>query len=67
VVAKENTSRLQVPAPAMRSLMSNPAVSALFLARMAGRPGRTSLNELARFAGVHQQDARELSSQPVEG
>jgi hypothetical protein len=50
----------------MRSLMVNPALSALFLARMSERLGRTSLNELPRFAGVDQQDARELRTQPME-
>ena len=57
VVAEENTTLLQVPAQAMRSLMGNPALSALFLAKMTERLGRTSINELPRFAGVDQQDA----------
>jgi len=67
VVAEENTTLLQVPAQAMRSLMGNPALSALFLAKMTERLGRTSLNELPRFAGVDQQDARELRTAPAEG
>ena len=67
VVAEEATSLLQVPAKAMRSLMGNPALSALFLAKMTERLGRTSIKELPRFVGVEQQDARELRSQPVEG
>jgi CRP-like cAMP-binding protein len=67
VVAEENTTLLQVPAQAMRVLMGNPALSALFLAKMTERLGRTSLNELPRFAGVDQQDARELRTLPVEG
>jgi len=56
VVAEENTSLLQVPAQAMRSLMGNPALSALFLQDDRAL-GRTSINELPRFAGVDQQDA----------
>ena len=67
VVAEENTTLLQVPAQAMRGLMGNPALSALFLAKMTERLGRTSLNELPRFAGVNQQDALELRTAPVEG
>jgi MFS family permease len=67
VVAEENTSLLQVPAQALRSLMGNPALSALFLAKMTERLGRTSINELPRFAGVDQQDARDLRSMPAEG
>ena len=66
VVAEENTTLLQVPAQAMRGLMGNPALSALFLAKMSERLNRTSLNELPRFAGPDQQDALELRSEPVE-
>jgi CRP-like cAMP-binding protein len=67
VVAEENTTLLQVPAQAMRGLMGNPALSALFLAKMSERLRRTSLNELPRFAGPDQQDALELRSEPAEG
>jgi MFS family permease len=66
VVAAENTSLLQVPAPALRSLMGNPALGALFLAKMSERLGRTTINELPRFAGVDQQDVRDLRTAPVE-
>ena len=66
VVAEENATLLQVPAQALRSLMGNPALSALFLAKMSERLRRTSLNELPRFAGPDQQDARELRSVPAE-
>jgi CRP-like cAMP-binding protein len=66
VVAEENTTLLQVPAQALRSLMGNPALSALFLAKMTERLGRTSINELPRFAGVDQQDALELRTVQVE-
>lgn len=66
VVAAENTSLLQVPAQTLRSLMGNPALSALFLAKMSERLGRTTINELPRFAGVDQQDVRDLRTAPVE-
>jgi len=66
VVAEENTTLLQVPARALRSLMGNPALGALFLAKMTERLGRTSINELPRFAGVDQQDARDLRTLPVQ-
>jgi hypothetical protein len=65
VVAEENTRLLQVPAQAMRSLMGNPALGALFLAKMTERLSRTSINELPRFAGVDQQDARDLRALPA--
>ena len=57
---------LQVPAQALQSLMGNPVLSALFLSKMTERLGRTSLSELPRFAGVDQQDARDLRSVPAE-
>jgi len=66
VVAAENTSLLQVPPQALRSLMGNPALSALFLAKMTERLSRTTINELPRFAGVDQQDVRDLRTTPVE-
>jgi MFS family permease len=66
VVAAENTSLLQVPAQALRSLMGNPALSALFLAKMTERLNRTTINELPRFAGVDQQDVRDLRTAVVE-
>jgi MFS transporter, DHA3 family, macrolide efflux protein len=66
VAAAENTRLLQVPAQALRSLMGNPALSALFLAKMSERLGRTTINELPRFAGVDQQDMRDLRTTPVE-
>jgi CRP-like cAMP-binding protein/Na+/melibiose symporter-like transporter len=66
VVAAETATLLQVPAQALRGLMGNPALSALFLARMTERLGRTSINELPRFAGVDQQDARNLRTIPAE-
>jgi MFS family permease len=65
VVAEENTTLLQVPAQTLRGLMGNPALSALFLARMTERLGRTSINELPRFAGVDQQDALDLRTIPA--
>jgi MFS family permease len=67
VVAEENTSLLQVPAKALRNLMGNPALGALFLAKMTERLGRTSINELPRFAGVDQKDARDLRTAPAAG
>ena len=65
VVAAGNTSLLQVPAQALQSLMGNLVLSALFLSKMTERLGRTSLSELPRFAGVDQQDARDLRAVPA--
>jgi MFS family permease len=66
VVAAENTRLLQVPAQALRSLMGNPALGALLLTKMTERLSRTTINELPRFAGVDQQDVRDLRTTPVE-
>ena len=60
VAAAENSTLLLVPAQVLRSLMGNPALSAIFLAKMTERLNRTSINELPRFAGVDQKDAADL-------
>ena len=67
VVASEPTTLMQVPAQALRSLMSNPAVGAIFLAKMTERLNRSSINELPRFAGYDQQVMRDLRTAPAEG
>jgi len=60
VVTAKATSLLQVPAQAMRDLMGHPALKRLFITKMKERLGRTGVNELPRFVGVDQQDARDL-------
>jgi CRP-like cAMP-binding protein/Na+/melibiose symporter-like transporter len=67
VVATEPTTLMQVPAQTLRSLMSNPAVGAIFLAKMTERLNRSSINELPRFAGYDQQVMRDLRTAPAEG
>jgi len=65
VIAQANTTMVQVPAATLRALMGNPALSQLFLAKMTERLNRTSLSDLPRFAGVDQQDLKELRGEPV--
>ena len=60
VVADQPLTLLQVPADVLRKLMARPALSQLFLAKMSERLGRTSINDLPRFAGPDQKDVREL-------
>jgi CRP-like cAMP-binding protein/sugar phosphate permease len=67
VVAAEPTLLMQVPAQTLRALMSNPAVGAIFLAKMTERLNRSSINELPRFAGYDQQVMRDLRTAPAEG
>ena len=66
VVASESTTLMQVPAQALRGLMSNPAMGAIFLAKMTERLNRSSINELPRFAGYDQQVMRDLRTAPAE-
>ena len=65
VVAEDNAALLQVPAPALRALMANPAVSQLVLSKMSERLSRTSLSELPRFAGLDQENLKELRMTPA--
>lgn len=67
VVAAEPTVLMQVSAQTLRGLMSNPAVGAIFLAKMTERLNRSSINELPRFAGYDQQVMRDLRTAPAEG
>ena len=67
VVAVDRTTLLRIPAQALRGLMSNPLLGALFLAKMTERLNRFSINELPRFAGYDQQVMRDLRTAPAEG
>jgi CRP-like cAMP-binding protein/predicted MFS family arabinose efflux permease len=60
VVADEPTTLLQVPAKALRALMTHPALSQLFLSKMTERLSRTHISDLPRFAGVDQESLRDL-------
>jgi len=62
VVASEPVTLFQVPAASLRALMSDPALSRLFLTKMSERLARTSLGDLPRFAGLDQQSLRDLRS-----
>ncbi len=60
VVAEDATTLVQVSAPALRSLMANPALSQLVLGKMTERLARTSLSDMPRFAGMDQEALKEL-------
>jgi CRP-like cAMP-binding protein/sugar phosphate permease len=64
VIAEQKTTLLQVPADELRRMMGNPVLDKLFLLKMNERLNRTSINELPRFAGIDQQDAIDLRSEP---
>ena len=62
VVASEPAALLQVPAESLRALMSDPALSRLFLSKMTERLARTGLGDLPRFASLDQDALRDLRS-----
>jgi CRP-like cAMP-binding protein len=63
VVAQEDTTLMQIPAGTLRNLMANPVVSQLFLTKMTQRLNRAKISDLPRFAGVDQQDLREMRTE----
>jgi DHA3 family macrolide efflux protein-like MFS transporter len=70
VVADEPTTLLQVPAKALRGLMTDPALSQLFLSKMTERLSRTHTSDLPRLAGLDQEALRDLRTpepQPAAG
>jgi CRP-like cAMP-binding protein/predicted MFS family arabinose efflux permease len=61
VVATDPATLFQIPAQALRALMSKPALSTMVLAKMTHRLQNLSLlTELPRFAGYDQQMMRDL-------
>jgi MFS family permease len=65
VITTEPTTLIQIPAEALRSLMSSPEVSSIFLGKMTERLSRTNLNELPRFSSIDQRDAQDLRTVPA--
>ncbi|MGB7116095.1 MAG: MFS transporter [Anaerolineales bacterium] len=65
VIAQEDTTLIQIPAQTLRSLMGNPVLSRLFLTKMTERLNRPSISDLPRFAGVDQQDLKDLRTEPL--
>ncbi len=67
VVAMDSSTLLQLPAEALRGLMSKPAVSAMVLGKMTARLSHLSLiTELPRFAGYDQEALHDLRTAPAE-
>ena len=60
VVAEEQSTILDVPAPALRALMIDPELSSLFLSTLTERLSRTNQADLPRFAGVDQASLKDL-------
>jgi CRP/FNR family transcriptional regulator len=60
VVANEDSTLMQIPADTLRSFMTTPQLSHLFLTTMNERLSRTHQSDLPRFAGLDQESLREL-------
>ncbi len=60
VITEEQTTLLQVPAAALRQMMSNPQLNRIFLSKMTERLVRMNLLDLPRVGRLDQQALREL-------
>jgi len=60
VVAEEPTTIVEVPAPALRALMTVPEIGSLFLSKLTERLSRTNTADLPRFSGVDQASLKDL-------
>jgi len=60
VVADTDTTLMEVPAAALRSLMEEPAISELVLPTLTERLARTTSSDLPRLAGLDQDALRDL-------
>jgi len=60
VVAEEPTTVVEVPAAALRSLMTIPELGSLFLSKLTERLSRTNSADLPRFSGVDQASLKDL-------
>jgi CRP-like cAMP-binding protein/sugar phosphate permease len=60
VVSEEPTTVVEVPAPALRALMSVPELGSIFLGKLTERLNRTNNADLPRFSGVDQASLRDL-------
>ncbi|HUQ77488.1 MAG TPA: MFS transporter [Patescibacteria group bacterium] len=60
VVAEEPTTVIEVPAAALRSLMTVPELGSLFLSKLTERLSRTNTADLPRFSGVDQASLKDL-------
>jgi DHA3 family macrolide efflux protein-like MFS transporter len=60
VVAEEPTTIVEVPAPALRALMTVPELGSLFLSKLTERLSRTNAADLPRYSGVDQASLKDL-------
>jgi MFS transporter, DHA3 family, macrolide efflux protein len=60
VVAEEPSTIVEVPAPALRALMTVPELGSVFLSAITERLSRTNNADLPRFSGVDQASLKDL-------
>jgi CRP-like cAMP-binding protein len=60
VVAEEPSTIVEVPAAALRALMTVPELGSLFLTKLTERLSRTNAADLPRFSGVDQASLKDL-------
>ena len=60
VVADEDTTLIQVPAPVLRRMSTKPELNRLFLSKMTERMLRMDMVDLPRFGGLGSETLREL-------
>ena len=60
VVAEEPSTIVEVPATALRALMTVPELGSLFLSTLTERLSRTNQADLPRFSGVDQASLKDL-------
>jgi CRP-like cAMP-binding protein len=67
VIADETTDLLEVPSPALQSMMELPELNALINSKLSERLGRTSSTDLVRLARPDQRDLRDLRRRRPKG
>ncbi len=67
VIARADSTLLQVPANTLRALMENPALNQAVRLKYLERLTRTNLKDLPRFAGMDQITLRELRTTQATG
>lgn len=60
VIARADTTLVEIPAPTLHQLMENPAIHQIVRLKFYERLSRTNLKDLPRFAGMDQSTLREL-------
>jgi hypothetical protein len=66
VLAEQPTTVLQVPAAALRKMMSDPQLNRVFLSKLTERMVRIGMVALPGFGGLDQETLRELRTPALQ-